>query len=252
MTTAPDYELLMFQRSHFNEKARWALDWKRIPHRRTPFLPGPHGGPIRKLTGQTQVPVLVADGEAIPGSARIIEALEQRHPEPALYPSDSAERERALAIQTHFDDEVGPKIRRAMFSVMVEEPAYLASLFAGHKSAPLRWAYGAVFPLVKAKMKHEMQIEEPHIGEAFEATRQAFAFVEKEVGPSGYLVGDRFSIADLTAAAILAPGVVVDHPDMHKPASPPPAIREFLARWASLPGAAWVQRMYADHRPGRA
>ena len=252
MADASRYELFMFMRSHFNEKVRWALDYKGIPHQRTAMLPGPHGGPIRKLTGQTAVPVLVIDGTPIHDSARIIDELERRHPDPALYPSDPAERERALEIQRYFDEEVGPKIRRAFFSVLMEEPAYLASVFASHRSAPIRWAYGAVFPLVKAKMKREMQVEEPHVSEAFEATRQGFDFVEKEVGASGHLVGDRFSVADLAAAALLAPGVVLEHPDMRRPGEPPPAVREFLARWADRPGAKWVQRIYAAHRPARA
>jgi glutathione S-transferase len=248
----PRYELLMFLRSHYNEKARWALDWKRVPHRRTPLLPGPHGGRIRKLTGQTAVPVLLVDGEPIAGSARIIDVLEKSHPEPPLYPADPAERERALEIQRYFDDEVGPKIRRALFSILLDHPRYLAEIFGSHRSAAVRRLYAGVFPLVRAKMTREMQIEEPWVSEAFEGTRQGFDFVAKHVGPSGHLVGDRFSVADLTAAALLAPGVDVRHPDMVKPRPWPAAADAWLARWAEHPGAAWVQDVYTRHRPGRA
>ena len=252
MNSVPRYELVMFMRSHFNEKARWALDLKSVPHRRTPFLPGPHGGPIKKLTGQTSVPVLVVDGEPIHGSARILDALERSHPEPPLYPADPAERERALEIQKFFDDEIGPKVRRALFSIMLDTPSYLAAVFAGHKSAVVRTLYGGIFPLVKNKMKSDMQIVEPHIGEAFEGTRQGLDFVEKHAGPSGYLVGDRFSVADLTAAALLAPAVDVRHVDMLKPDPKPPGVEAWMARWADHPGAAWVKQTYERHRPGRA
>src|SRR6185503_21320125 len=34
--------LWQFRFSHFNEKARWALDWKRVPHTRSSLLPGWH------------------------------------------------------------------------------------------------------------------------------------------------------------------------------------------------------------------
>jgi glutathione S-transferase len=248
----PDYELVMFLRSHYNEKARWALDWKGVPHRRRPLLPGPHAGTVKKLTGQTMVPVLIVDGKPLAGSAAIIDELERRHPDPPLYPDDPAERARALEIQAWFDDEVGPKIRRAFFSRVLGEPAYLAEIFADHKSALVRRLYAGVFPLVRGKMKREMQIEEPHVAEAFEGTRQGFDFVAKHAGPSGHLVGDRFSVADLTAAALLAPGVAIDHPDMKKPEPQPAAAREWLARWADHPGAAWVRETYARHRPGRA
>jgi glutathione S-transferase len=64
-------ELLQFRHSPYNEKIRWALDLKRVPHRRRSLLPGPHMGVVKKLTGRTQTPVLVmADGTAINGSAR--------------------------------------------------------------------------------------------------------------------------------------------------------------------------------------
>jgi len=246
------YELLMFMRSHYNEKVRWALDWKGVPHRRTPLLPGPHAGRIRKLTGQTATPVLNVDGESLAGSARILDALERSHPDPPLYPLDPDERAHALEIQRVFDTEVGPKIRRALFSIMLETPSYLTAVFAGYRAAPVRWLYTRVFPLVREKMKREMQIEEPHVGEAFEGTRLGFEFVEKHLGPSGYLVGDRFTVADLTAAALLAPGVDVRHPDMIKPDPKPPGVEAWLARWADRPGAAWVREIYRLHRPGRA
>jgi hypothetical protein len=50
--------LHQFLGSHFNEKARWGLDWKCAPHRRVSHLPGPHMLKIRRMTGQTATPVL--------------------------------------------------------------------------------------------------------------------------------------------------------------------------------------------------
>jgi glutathione S-transferase len=249
---APEVELVMFLSSHYNEKARWALDWKGIPHRRTSLLPGPHARVVQKLSGQTQVPVLRFDGEVIAGSNHILDALERRFPEPPLLPADPGERARALEIQTFFDDEVGPKIRRALFSVLLDEPAYLAKLFAHDRSAPARFLYRSVLPLVKGMMVRSMQIDDAHVPEAFEGTRRGFEFVAKEVGPSGYLVGEAFSLADLTAAALLAPGVRVEHPDMRKPEPCPARVEAWLARWADLPGAAWVRGIYERHRPERA
>ena len=75
-----DLVLHMFPASHYNEKARWALDWKGLPHRRVPYLPGPHAPQIQRLTGQTATPVLVTNGRAIAGSAQIIDALESAYP----------------------------------------------------------------------------------------------------------------------------------------------------------------------------
>jgi len=46
------------------------------------------------LSGQELVPVAEIDGEVTADSMRIVERLEALHPEPALYPSDPAERAR--------------------------------------------------------------------------------------------------------------------------------------------------------------
>src|SRR5687767_9979548 len=82
--------------SHYNEKARWALDYKSVPHVRHAITPGRHPAVAQKLTGGRTFPVPVLDGEASGDSTRIIAALERRHPDPPLYPSDPQARRRAL------------------------------------------------------------------------------------------------------------------------------------------------------------
>ncbi len=83
--------------SHYGEKVRWALDYKGIAHRRRVLGPDYM---IRawRATGQGKLPVLWLDGRAIADSTRIIAALEEHYPEPPLYPSDTATRQRALAL----------------------------------------------------------------------------------------------------------------------------------------------------------
>src|SRR3977135_815690 len=94
--------LWQFTSSHFNEKARWALDYKRVPHFRHSLVPGFHVLTVKRMTGKKQVPVVQLGGEAIADSTRIIEALERSFPEPPLYPADVEERRRALALEDFF------------------------------------------------------------------------------------------------------------------------------------------------------
>lgn len=82
-----EIELFQFAGSHFNEKARWGLDLKRVPHERTTLMPGPHMRTMKKLTGATQTPALVDRGEVVPGSTAILEHLEQRFPVPRSFRS---------------------------------------------------------------------------------------------------------------------------------------------------------------------
>src|SRR5438270_8288777 len=87
--------------SNFNEKARWALDYKRVPHRRKAATPGPHAKIAERLTGGRTFPILVIDGEAIGDSTRIIATLERRYPDHPLYPSDQEQREYALGLEEY-------------------------------------------------------------------------------------------------------------------------------------------------------
>ena len=89
--------------SHYSEKARWALDYKGIAHRRR-VLGSDYLIKVWRATGQGKLPVLWLDGRAIADSTRIIAALEEHYPEPPLYPRESAARQRALALE---DDRSG-------------------------------------------------------------------------------------------------------------------------------------------------
>jgi glutathione S-transferase len=247
----PSVVLHQFRASHFNEKARWALDWKGIPHRRVTHLPGPHLLGIRRMTGGTQVPVLELDGRFVPGSADILATLDERFPERPLHPADPEQRRRALEIQAHFDANVGPAVRAAHFSHLLPvEPAYMCRIFSGHLGSLGRAVYGAAFPVVRRAMARSTGIEAPGARERAVIEAQAgFDFVARNVNAHGQLVGGEFTVADLTCAALLAPLVNPDHPDMRSPEPLPQALRELLGRWADHEAAAWVREQYARHRP---
>jgi len=242
--------LHQFVSSHFNEKARWALDWKGVPHRRITYFPGPHALAMQRLSGQRATPVLVLDGEVIAGSARIIAALERRFPERPLVPGDPKLAERARALGAHFDDEVGPAVRTAVFSVLIREPDQLCRTFSQGKPAWSSALYRALFPLTRPIIGRANGVTDAaNIERAFAISEAALDQVAREASASGQLVGDAFSVADLTCAALLAPLVAPDHPDMRPPAPRPPALEAFLARFASHAGVAWVREQYRRHRP---
>ncbi|MDQ6914660.1 MAG: glutathione S-transferase N-terminal domain-containing protein, partial [Actinomycetota bacterium] len=102
--------------SHYNEKARWALELKRVSHRRRAPLPGfVHPWVALAKTGRPTFPILEIDGRAVRDSTAIIAELERRAPDPPLYPADPSERRRALELEEWFDEEVGPHPRRLAF-----------------------------------------------------------------------------------------------------------------------------------------
>lgn len=242
-------ELLQFRHSPYNEKVRWALDLKRVPHRRRSLLPGPHMGTVRRLTGRTTTPVLVADGVAIDGSARILDWLDERFPQPRLLPADPAARDEAMRIQRWFDDDLTPRIRRTVLQALLADPGYFAAVFADGGSALRRIGYACTVPLARGLVRKGNGITGADaVQDGLVAARQALDFVAGRSAATGHLVGDGFGVADLTAAATLAVLVRPANSPMRAPQPVAPTFRALVEQHASHPGAEWVRRIYAAHR----
>lgn len=248
-------ELLQFRFSPFNEKVRWALDLKQVPHRRTPLLPGPHLPRIRKATGgaTSATPVLLADGQAIWESARILDWLEARFPTPPLLPGDAAQAAEARAIAERFDADIGPRGRRAVLGTLLRTPRYFAAVFgAGHGPLAQR-AYALTVPLAAPLVRRGNGIQgQASIDDGHAALDEGLSWVARQAAATGYLVGSTFTLADLAAASMLA--MCVDPPNsaMARPQPMAPPFAELVRRHARHPGAEWVRGIYARHRGPRA
>lgn len=240
--------LLHFRISHYNEKVRWALDLKHVAHVREALVPGFHVPRVRFLTKQNKVPVLVLDGEPWAGSAQILDILERRWPSPPLYSDDPTLRERALALERHFDDQVAPEVRRLFWSYYFDHPAECARLatdgFGGGSYATFR----ALYWVLKPAMKRSMGSDAASVEAAREHLQGHFEHLERELGGREYLVAGEFGVADLTAAAILSP-VVRPREFPYPPPEPWPAgLRELRESVRRRAGFEWVEAIYARHR----
>jgi glutathione S-transferase len=240
--------LWQFKASHFNEKARWALDWKGIPHERRSLLPGPHAPVVLWLTGQKSVPVLQLEGQTISDSTRIIAELERRFSDRPLYPADAATRQRALELEEYFDEEIGVHLRRILFHIVLPDTDFAADLMTPEFGTTTRAIYRAMFPLTRMIMRLDMGITDDGAARSQARFDAAFDRLEREIGSSGHLAGDTFSVADLTAAALLSPLVQPKEYPYAPPAVFPPATLEFQARYAKRPAFEWVVETYRRHR----
>src|SRR5256885_14970088 len=88
--------------SHYNEKARWALDYKGIAHVRRAVTPALQELTARRLRAGRTVPVLEMNGGAIGDSTKIIEEIERRWAGPPPYPPHPGGRSRALRLAGQF------------------------------------------------------------------------------------------------------------------------------------------------------
>jgi glutathione S-transferase len=238
-----------FTVSHFNEKARWALDFKRLPHVRHALLPGFHFARVLRLTGQTAVPVLVLGGRAIHDSTRIIAALEHARPEPPLYPARESDRARALALEDFFDEELGPSIRAMLVhNQFLHAPEQTAPLFTVGMGVTSRRVLQVLSPVFRPLYRLRYDIHDATADVARRNTLAALDRIERELQPSGYLVGDRFSVADLTAAALFYPLVQPPEFPYPWPRPLPPWLEETRAALAGRAAFQWIAEMYRRHR----
>ena len=238
--------------SHYSEKVRWAFDWKQVPHRRRVMPPGLHplGGVLLTRGAQVTMPVLVADGRAIADSTDIVGWLEAHDAGRALYPADSAERARALALEDWLDENVGPAARRWAFNALLTEPEAV-SAFAVKQTewAPFEVPTELFGPVAKAFLNARYSVgDEAGAQEAKERLVAGLDRLEAELDGGSHLVGKRFTIADLTAAALFYPLVLP--PEGPWQPIRTPAFEAFQSTVRSRPGFHWVEDTFRRHRGG--
>ena len=235
--------LWQYNFSNFNEKARWALDFKGIPHVRHSLLPG--GPRAMRFSLRGTLPVLDLEGQRIADSTRIIEALERSYPERPLYPQDTAERQRALEVEDFFDEQAGHELRRAAFYDLRDEPDYVSALLTTGRGPTTRRIFRRVLPAAMVYARRRYRINAANAEDGRAKVAAALDRIMAELQPSGYLVGAEFSVADLTAASLMFPLAAPSELQYHYPAPPEWGSMEPLARH---PAVDWVREMYRRHR----
>jgi glutathione S-transferase len=232
------------------EKVRWALDYKHVTHIRRSLPPGLHAIEAKRLTGDTStVPVLTIDALSIGDSTRIIAAIEDRWPQPPLYPEDEAQRRRALQLEDFFDEQLGPHIRLAFYHELLPHPELLAPLFS-HGDPRAARTLLEHYPALRAGIEQRFEITAEAANHSRAKVVAAMDRLEREISESGYLVSDSFTVADLTAAALFYgvtrprefPYPMLAENDL------PDSLREFLDSLAHRPGGRWVAEIYRRHR----
>ncbi|MDX1803387.1 MAG: glutathione S-transferase family protein [Alcanivorax sp.] len=241
-------ELWQIRFSMYPEKARWALDYKRVKHIRHSLLPGPHVMQLPLRFGQKSMPVLRHEGNVLKSSAAVIDYVEKTWPEPPLYPVSHEQRQRALKIQLWFDDAIGPAVRRAAFYEWLPDTEYTARRMASGLSERQQNLYVHAFPGIRRAMALDMKIGMAGAEAGRAVTGQALDFVARHSAATGYLVGDCFSIADLAAATILQPTCLPPEYPVAVPEPRPAGWQHWLARWQHHAGCDYVRRIYREHR----
>jgi glutathione S-transferase len=143
------------------------------------------------------VPTIESDGEVLTESSIIIEYLDDLAPEPPLRPSRPLERARMRAWMRRIDDTVQRAIGNLSMAVYIRD-AHLA------KPREEREAYFARMPDRDRAERQQAAIEfgtaAPQFGPAIRVLSQLVDDLDRSLGDREWLVGDRFSLADIAVA----------------------------------------------------
>jgi glutathione S-transferase len=157
--------------SPYVRKVLVCLDQKGIPYEIDPIIPFYGDDRFSKLSPLRRVPVLVDDQVTLCDSTVICEYLEDRHPEPALYPRDPAARARARWLEELADTRLGEVLIWHLFHQVATRPGV--------------WGEEADKEVVNKALTQEI----PEI----------LDYLEEQLPAEGFIFGD-LSIADISLA----------------------------------------------------
>ncbi len=237
--------------SHYCDKARWALDRAGIAYDEEGHAPVFHYLGVRRAGARRTVPVLVHEGRVLTDSTDICKHADTLAPaERKLYPAEPALRAEVEALEDELDERLGPATRRIAYSHILANRAEAVALVQTGAPAWERWLLWTTAPLVFGLLRRGLKINAAGVERSHASLDQILAQVEARLADGRrFLVGDRFTAADLTFAALAAPMTAPPEYGFPLPLDrAPPALRAEVEAFRARPAGVFALRMYREHR----
>lgn len=237
-TREPVYRLYSSEISYFSQKVRPAFRWKRVPFLDLLATSKASREVIRPRTGLVMIPVVVTpEDETWQDSSDILDNLEQRFPDPPLYPTTPVQRMAAYFVELWTDEFLlipGVHYRWSYPESATKAIAEFAANM-GNVAAAERFAGGVQgFTRMIGVTSETVPAIEAHIHDTLVALEAHFA-------EHPYLLGGRPSLAD---CALMGPF----YGHFYNDAVPGRLLRETAPRTCH-----WIERMNhpgSDDAPG--
>ncbi|MFO0617646.1 MAG: glutathione S-transferase N-terminal domain-containing protein [Polyangiaceae bacterium] len=261
----PPNRLITLAFSHYNEKARWALDVCGVSYREERWMPGfsqlavlaatrGRGGKRDEVSSRLSTPVfLSSEGETLVDSTDIAKWASKRAPggDDPLFPADRLREIDELVA--HFGRHLGPHSRLAAYHYALPSKTVMRTLAEGNVGRAQALAFRALAPLGKQLIKRGLNVTEERSRRSIGRVREALALAEDRLATSAYLVGDVFTAADLTFASLLAPLLLVSRDEGYAATLPTleevgPEAAELVHEVRSSRAGSFALEMFKRHR----
>ena len=257
------HTLITIPFSHYNEKARWALQRFGVPFRERAYMPllhfapvmiatrfGKHGRSDRAST-RFSTPLLVTeDGERICDSCEIVQWVCDRHADAdtTLIPN-----EECLALERELGEKLGPHTRRVAYGLNFGDPRVGAELARRLVGPTQAFVFRMLQrPIIGAVYK-ALQIDPERVERSVGIVRSFFAEFGDRIGSREYLVGDRFTVADMAFATMAAPALMPSRAEGYGGDLPtldelPPRAADLARELRATAAGRFAMRMFATER----
>ena len=252
------HRLITLSFSHYNEKARWALDRFAVPYHEERYLPffcsmavaaatRGRGGAADRTSSRYSTPVLITqDGRAITDSTEIVRFAAGS--EESSFLSDEV-----ASLVDHYGERLGPYTRLLAYWHVLRHPGMIERLADANVSRRQAKMFRRLMPLVRSNLKRFLNLTEASRDKAVERLREELDAAATKLDQSAYLCGDRFSAADLTFAALLAPVMCVTPEEGYGAVLPSfealdAEARELIEELRAHPAGQFALRIYAEER----
>jgi glutathione S-transferase len=263
--------------SHYCEKIRWALTRSQIPFVEEPHMPPFHRFATRqaarqqdpasiaeaekhlssinrfvsRLVGGQSVPVLITATSIFNDSEEILKHIDDIAADDAkLYPIDREHRQQVEELVKSFDTILAPAVRLWFYFYTFDRSELIQPLWC--QGVPLfeRVLFPLVFSWMRSNVFQMYTIDDKSATVAYSNICKIFETVDSLLADGRtYLVGDRFSAADLTfatiaAGAIIPAGYGIKMPELSD--LPSPMVANIQALRGTLAGK-FVLNLYQQH-----
>jgi glutathione S-transferase len=194
--------------------------------------------------------MVTPEGACIRDSSAIVRYVSDRYagPDQGLYPTAEVGE-----LETTFANDLGAHTRRfAYFYLLADRDGLgrLADANAGPRQAA--W-FKRVLPVVTTMIARGLRVTPAGAARSLEKLRGAMAKVSDRIEGRPYLVGDRFTAADLAFACMAAPLLLPQRDEGYGAVLPPleetpPAFAEIVREMRDTPAGRFALRMFREER----